>query len=226
MKKAIIFDSSTLITFSMNGLTNELKELKKTFDGDFIITSEVKREIIDKPLTIKRFELEALRLKQLLDEGVFKLPSQIGIDTQDILSEANKFLDIANNSFYSSKRDIHLISLGEATCLGLGKILSKKGVKNALAVDERTTRMLGEKPENLKRLFEKKLHTRITSKNENFKSFEGFNFIRSSELVYVMYKKNIFKIKDKLLLEALLWAVKFKGCSISGDEIREIQNIR
>ena len=30
----------------------------------------------------------------------------------------------------------------------------------------------------------------------------------------------------KKVLDALLWAVKFKGCSISGDEINEIVRIK
>ena len=57
--KAIIFDSGTLISFAINGLYEELKLLKAKFDGKFIITDEVKAEIIDKPINIKRFELEA-----------------------------------------------------------------------------------------------------------------------------------------------------------------------
>ena len=53
MKKAIIFDSGTLISFSMNGLLPELRELKKIFNGKFLITKDVKREVIDKPIKIK-----------------------------------------------------------------------------------------------------------------------------------------------------------------------------
>ena len=39
-QKAIIFDSSTLISLSMNGLLPELKGLKNVFNGSFIITSD------------------------------------------------------------------------------------------------------------------------------------------------------------------------------------------
>jgi len=85
--------------------------------------------------------------------------------------------------------------------------------------------MLGEKPENLERLLQKKLHTSVSFKKENFKFFKGFKFIRSSELVYVMYKKQITRLKNELVLDALLYAVKFKGCAISGDEIKEIKSL-
>ena len=47
--KAIIFDSGTLISFSMNGVTEELEKLKGIFEGKFLITPDVKREVIDRP---------------------------------------------------------------------------------------------------------------------------------------------------------------------------------
>ena len=65
MEGAIIFDASTLISFSMNGLLDEVVKLKKIFKGKFLIPEDVKYEIIDRPLNVKRFELEALRLKKL-----------------------------------------------------------------------------------------------------------------------------------------------------------------
>ena len=67
-EKILIFDASPLISFAMNGLLPELKSLKETFEGKFIITKEVKYEIIDRPITIKRFELEALKLQELINE--------------------------------------------------------------------------------------------------------------------------------------------------------------
>ena len=109
--------------------------------------------------------------------------------------------------------------------MALSRILDEKGIKNVVAVDERTTRMLAEKPENLEKLFRKKLHTKVTLVKENFKPFEGFRFIRSAELIYVAYKKGIVKMRDHVL-DALLHAVKSKGCAISGDEIKEIVRMK
>jgi len=225
ISKAIIFDSSTLISFAMNGLLPEFKELKKIFKGKFLIPKEVKKEIIDRPLTIKRFELEALKLKQLLDENIIEMPSSIGIDESKISHETNKILDVANNIFKGNGKYIHIIDSGEAACLVLSKMLTEKKIENVISVDERTTRMLGEKPENLKKLLQKKLHVNVQFKKSNFKFFKGFKFIRSSELVYVAYKKNLVRLKNENVLDALLYAVKFKGCSISDDEIREIKKL-
>ena len=225
MNKAIIFDASTLISFSMNGLLPELKGLRKIFKGNFLITHDVKREIIDKPITIKRFELEALRLKQLLNEKVLEMPVSLGISDEEVSGKTQEIKDAANLTFLEKDRNIKLIDSGEASCLALSKILTEKKITNIIAIDERTMRMLGENPDNLKKLFEKKLHAQITSKKENYKFFEGFRFIRSSELVYAMYKKGIVGIENSQVLDALLWAVKLKGCSISGEEIQEIKKI-
>jgi len=225
-EKILIFDASSLISFAMNGLLYELRELKKIFPGKFIIPKEVKQEIIDKPLTIKRFELEALNLNQLLKEKILELPTAIGIDEEKISRETNDLLNLANTSFLErDKKEVHLIDLGETACLVLSKILNKKNIPNVIVIDERTTRMLSKKPENLKKLLQKKLHIRIDIKKENLKHFKGLKMVRSCELIYIAYKKELVRIKDKKILDALLYALKYKGCAISTDEIETIKKL-
>ena len=223
--KALIFDSGALISLSMSSLIEELRGLKKIFDGKFIITKEVKGEVVDRPLNIKRFELEAMRTQQLINDGVLEMPSSMKINDSEIAGKTYEFLNIANNVFETRKRPVHLIDVGEASCLALSKILSERGIENIIAIDERTTRMLGEKPENLKKLMESKLHMPIFEKKENYKFFKDFRFVRSTELIYVAYKKGIIRMKNKNVLDALLYALKFKGTAISDDEIREIERI-
>ncbi len=227
MTKAIIFDSSTLISFAMNGLFEEFRNLKKIFGGHFIITKEVKAEIIDRPLNIKRFELEALKINQLLDEKVLEMPSALGVNDETISKRTADLLREANATFTGKGKQIHLIDLGEASCLALSRILDEKNVKNVIAIDERTTRMLGEKPQNLQKLLQNKLHTTIEANKDNFKFFGEFKFIRSAELLYIAFKNDIVKVSgdDRKVLDALLYAVKFKGCSISDKEIDEIKNL-
>jgi hypothetical protein len=224
-QKAIVFDSGTLINFAMNGLFEEFRELKKIFNGKFLITKEVKGEIIDRPITIKRFELEALKLNELLEENVLEMPSAFGIDENKISQMTKQFLDVSNDTFFGRENAIHIIDLGEASCIGLSKLLDEKGIKNVISVDERTIRVLCEKPENLLTLLQKKLHTGITAKKENFKYFQGYKFIRSAELMYILYKKGIIKLKNHNVLDALLYAVKFKGCAISDEEISEMEKL-
>ena len=224
-EKALIFDSGALISFSMNGITEIIAKLKENFKGKFLVTQEIKREIVDKPMKIKRFELEALKLKALLDEGVLEMPSSLGIKDSEITNQGNKILKIANSTFQGTRRAIHLLDMGETSCLALSRILTQRKIKNVIVVDERTTRMLVEKPENLKSILEKKIHTKISIKQDNLKFFKGFGIIRSAELVYVAYKKGLVKLKGSNVLSGLLYAMKFKGSAISGDEIEEIKRI-
>jgi predicted nucleic acid-binding protein len=226
INKALVFDSGALISFSMNGITRIIKELKGIFNGKFLITSEVKREVIDVPMKIKKFELEALKIKRLLDEGTLEMPSSIGIKDSEIEDLDNKFLTLANSTFNGRGKDIHILDHGEASCLALSRILTEKGIDNLIAMDERTTRLLVEKPENLKNIFEDRMNTKISINSENAGHFQGFKIIRSTELAYIAYKKGLVDLKDgDTVLDALLYALKFKGAAISGEEIEEIKKL-
>lgn len=224
--KIIIFDSSTIINFAMNGILDILTKLKEIFPGKFIITSSVKHETIDRPLQIKKFELGALKIKQLLEKKVLELPESIGIPAQDIESRTKEITALVNHAYSSMDKWMEIIQNGEASCLALSLLATQKGIKNVIAVDERTTRMFCEKPENLHQLFQAKMHAKISYNEKNPMPFRSIKIIRSAELVYIAYKKNLVDIKDPNLLDALLYGIKFKGCAISEEEIREIKAIK
>ncbi len=224
--KAIIFDSSTLINFAINGLLQEFRELKKLFDGKFLITKEIAEEIINKPMKIKRFELEALKIKELLTDKVLEMPSSLGIDESKISKTAGEIMNFANSTFFGQGDAIHILHSGESSCLALSRLLNEKEIKNVVSVDERTMRLLCEKPENLMAIFQKKLHTDLKMKKENLKSFSEFKFIRSTELIFIAYKKGIVKLRNHgNVLDALLYAMKLNGCSISDIEINEMKRL-
>jgi len=226
IQKAVIFDSGALISLAMSNLLGELKKLKEKFNGKFLITADVKRETIDKPLTIKRFWLQAMMIEQLLLDKVLEMSDAVDIPEEAINTQTKKLMDVANSMFESKGRSVKLISSGESSCLALSKLLREKGVENVIAVDERTTRILAEKPGNLKEIMERKLHSKIKMKNENFAEFKDFKFVRSTELMYVAYKKGLIKIRKEKVLDAVLWALKSHGCSISYDEIKEIVSLK
>lgn len=225
VKKAVIFDSGALISLSMNGLLDELQRLKGVFNGDFLITEQVKYEVIDKPINIKCFELEALKAQQLLDDKTLMTADSYGISNSLISSKAEGILKIANGIFMNGRNNVNIMHSGEASCLALSKILFERGVENVIVIDERTTRMLVEKPENLKDLLERKLHTNIVLVKKDFGYFKDFKIIRSAELMYVAWKKNLIGVKKGNVLDALLYALKYKGCSISDEEISEIKRM-
>jgi len=130
-------------------------------------------------------------------------------------------MDIANTTFEAKNRKLHLLDKGEAAALALSKILNNA----PLVIDERTTRILVENPENLRKLFEKKLHTKVRANRKNYDSFKGFKIIRSTELVYLAYKKKLFDLTYPETYEAMLYGMKYKGCSISEKEIDEMKRL-
>lgn len=224
-EKIIIFDSSSIINFTLNGLLKEFRELKKMFNGRFIIPKEVKEEIIDKPYEMKKFKLEALKIQELLHDNILELPDSLGISPNILSSKTNQLIAIANRTFFGNNNSIHIIDSGETACIALSQILNEQGIKNLVCVDERTLRLLGEKPEALLEILNRKLHTKITANKNNFQFFKGFKFIRSSELMFFAYKKGIVTLKNHDVLDALLYALKFNGCAISDEEIIEMEKL-
>ncbi len=221
--KYIIFDAGPVISLTMNGLLPVLEELKKDFDGEFVVTPAVKKEIIDRPLKIKKFKLEAMQVAELMKKGVFT-PSSKVVSNQALHKEASRILKQANNSLKSSKTHerIKLIQDGEASCMAFANLC---GADNVIVIDERTTRIMIESPEGLRGLLEKKLSTPIVEVSNSLNEFKPQKFIRSAELIYIAYKKGFLQEKTKEFLDAVLFALKFKGTAISSKEIEEIKRM-
>lgn len=217
--KVLILDSGILINLSMNGLLYIFEELKKITGVRFIISKDVKYEVVDRPIGIPRFELGALRVNEMINQKILETPQDFGVSEEEIKPLTDKYMQIANNSIYASNNPIRIVSEAEISCLALSKILTDKGIDNIIGIDERTTRLLAEKPENLEQLMQKRLHKRVTLKKDSFSAFKGFKFLRSTELVYVAYKKGVLKVKGPKVLEATLYATKFKGASVSYEEL-------
>jgi len=218
--KYLIFDSGPLINFSMNGSLPLFKKIKETFGGEFLITPAVKEESIDYPETVIRFELEALRLESLFNEKIIQFPELSKSQEKELKRLTMEMMNLANSTYSAKGKNLQLIGKGEAATLALSILLKEQ--QNVIVIDERTTRMLCENPENLRKLLEKKLHTKVKAKKENYSFFQKFKIIRSTELIYIAYKKGLFELKNPKTLEAMLYAFKFKGTSISENEIKEI----
>ncbi len=225
MTKVLILDTGALINLSMNGLLDILGKLKKNCDCRFLITREVKYEIVDRPIGIYRFELGALRVQNLIDSEILEMPSSLGIKDEKISSKTKELMEIANHSVQIGGKWVKIVSEGEMSCLALSVELSERGIKNIIAIDERTTRVLSENPENFQRLMSEKMHRNVYVEENKLESFSNFRFIRSSELVYVAYKKGAIDLKGKKALESLLYATKFKGAAISFEEINILKKL-
>ena len=220
-QKALVFDSSSIITLALNSMLNILEPLKKEFDGKFLITSHVHKEIIDNPLKQKRFELEALLIAGLVEKGILEI-----VSSKNLNQETGRIIKAANSVFSVDNENMKILHEGEASCFALAGLL-KQEYNAVLVIDERTARMLAEKPQNLHKLLEKKLHHSVHANKELFSSFSGLDIIRSSELLLVAYKKGIIKLpaSSEQAVDALLYAAKFKGCSISFSEIERAKEL-
>lgn len=215
-KKALIFDASSIITLALTDMLHTLEPLKQSFGGEFFITEEVKYEVIDHPIQERRFMLEALFIKKLFEQGIFKL---YPINPRDQL----RTIRTANSTYISNGEFIKIVHPGEVSCLVAYNAIDAE--KKAMVVDERTMRLLCESPENLRRLFENKLHKKISAVQRNYSFFENVKLIRSCELALVAYEFNLIDLPAKKgdIIRALLYATKFNGCSISSKEIDSLK---
>lgn len=221
--KVCIFDSGAIINLAMNGLLYILPELKKK--AQLIITPAVKREIIDRPLTIPRFALGASQVKELFDQGIIELPETVGIPSAILQTETESLMNKANHFVQTNGTWVPIVSEGEISCLALSEALTAKGIKNIIAIDERTTRLLIEAPRNLERLMSDKLHKRVTLAYQDLSPFSSFTCIRSSELVVVAYKQGFLHPPTKQTFVAALYATKYKGSSITFEEIEQVKKL-
>lgn len=222
-KKAIVFDTSSIITLALNGLLWVLEDMKKKFKITFYIPEKVVFELIEKPKNILRFKLEILMIKKLLKKKILEIfPSN-----KQIREEAKKIMKETNNLFVAKGKTVKIIHDGEADCLALANFLFQKGYKIALAVDERNTRLACENPKNIGKIMERKLHISIKLKNKIPEICQPYPIIRSSELLFIAYKSGIINLPTtkQEAIEALLYATKFSGCAISHAEITEAKKL-
>lgn len=215
--KYLIFDSGALINFASNSLLSILEKLKKSFPGEFLITETVKYETIEHPINVKRFEWGALRIQQLLNNKTIRLAEEV-VDKETLKNKTDHIIESANNSFFAKGRSLHLLDRGESECIALYQILKEQNHSCAIVIDERTARVLCEKPKNMQKLFEKKLHTKIRIDEGRIRELKDCRIIRSTELAYLAYKKGFIIKTNKKTLEAVIYALKFGGSSISEKE--------
>ncbi len=222
--KYLIFDAGPIISLTLNGMLPLIEKLKSVFDGEFILTPQVKHEVVGRPMKIKKYKLEAIRVRDMIERGVFKMSGDVVPDDK-LERETKRLMKVTNGVLRTTQtgEKIKLIHKGEAACLAFANLC---GADSVIVIDERTTRMLTESPQNLERMMEKKLHTPLKAELSLLKELKNFKFIRSAELLFIAYKKGLIPIKkSKDLLDALLYGVKFKGAAISKGEIEEMKRL-
>ena len=223
--RALVFDTSTIISLSTNDLLWILKLLKEKFKGDFLISDAVKEELIDYPLKTKKFKFEAIIISNLLNNNYLRIYSSKEIN------EKINYLDNLINTTFKAKGDyIKIMHKGEIGSLAVAILLNT----DAYAVDERTTRLLIEDPDRLARILRNKLHTTVNVNKNNLdilkKEVKNIKVLRSTELALIGYELGLFSdflksSSKKDLIDGLLWGLKLRGCSITDNEISEALKI-
>lgn len=214
---SIVLDSSSIISISEKCFIKSFAGLSRK--AELVIPKKVEFESIIKPIGIKEFELNALRIKMALKEQWLK---SIQL-TPEFLRLAVKIKDTANNCFLVDQKPFVLIQDGEAETLALMKQINA----SILVIDERNTRMLIEDINGLKVYLEHKIG-KITvnekSALELRQLISGIKVCRSVELIAFAFEQGFLDEeleKSKESLEAALYAVKFSGCAVSEQEIQE-----
>jgi hypothetical protein len=213
-------DTSSLVTLTDSCLDGILYFFHDHFNVRFIIPPKVEEEGVKRPLStgLKQYAFSALRLQHAMKRRVV-----ITVDAET-KRMTEKILFLANNLFFIKGKAMRLVHHGEAEMIALGNILNL----TTLLVDERTTRMLIESPFKIKEHLEQEFKVNIMVHRDNLFEFsnltKGMDIIRSSELVILAYENGYFDQYDTLrvdILEAALHKVKFSGCAIRFDEIKQ-----
>lgn len=227
----IIFDTGVIINLAINNLLWILPELKRQYGGEFIITPGVEEELIRKPLSGKKFKLEAIQVLKHIDDKVLK------IDKSKNYKKLAKQIDLlANNIFSSNNHPIKIVHTGEIEALAYALTNNS----DAIFIDERIMRELIENPKEIEMILKRKLHRKITTDQKKLKELKqmikGIKVLRSAELVIAAHDMNLFRSYDNKtsrkvlknveeeILDGLLWGVKLNGCSINDREIKYIED--
>lgn len=223
-QKALFFDAGPIITLVMSRLIWILPHLKQQFGGEFYITPAVHRELIERPLTVRRFQFEALQVKKLVRDGVLRIYENIP------QGKVTQLARLANSSFSIQNKTMDVIQSGEMESV----VAALQEGAQALVIDERTIRLFIESPLEMEKLLEMRFQKNVIPNRQRLQEFsrqlQGIPIIRSIELVGAAFTLGLLdpyippeKKGREELLSAVLWATKYNGCAVTDHEVGEME---
>ena len=209
----LISDAGPLISLAENCLIWILRGL----ENRIIIPKGVEYEAVVHPLQINKYEFNAIRIKQMIDEG------EIEVDPLNMRKKAKEIMSLANRLLFYRRKPITILQEGEAEVLALAL---EKNI-NTVIIDERTARLLVENVWQIKDYMESRLGLDLDINEKTAKTIEGLfsdiQVLRSTELVIFAYENGFLEEYGYGLdiLKAALYALKKSGCAITTNEIEE-----
>ena len=227
----IVCDSSSIITLASNGFLHLFKDFTVKGSARFFIPLGVRKEIVDAPLTTRRFKFAAIRVMEVIDSGWLRIIDESNTK-QLVHSTATRIMERANSVLLVKNRPIRILQFGEAEALALAKVMGAP----TILIDERATRLMIEDPAALQETIEKRTGKTVAINRNALKELEdeteGLRVIRSAELAIIALERglldfqlceahrNDLNARNELLL-GMLYALKDAGCALKESEINE-----
>lgn len=218
MSKTFVLDSSSLISISEKCFMKIIGELVKKKGWRFVIPAAVMSESVERPLSITRFELNALRIQLAVKAGFLEVVEPSVESLQFTKELANR----ANHAFEVDGHPLTIIQEGEAQAWALCRELGAC----VFVVDERTARLFVESPTTLEFIMRRK-HPKAHSVRDALfaiqEEFPSLAVCRSTELMIMAFEEGLLDAElgdDRRALESTLYALKYSGCAVSETEIR------
>ncbi len=207
----VVADAGPLISLSNTCMLWILEKLP----FQFLLPPWVINEVSLFPKQTKHYKLSALRISDYIRSGVLQ-EGELGERGEEI---ARKVQHIANNVYFIKHRPLKIIQRGEAEAIALATLTD-----HAMLVDERTIRLLLEDPLELRNVLQIRTGARVSIDRERAEELQEIVgdvlMLRSADIVAYAYEERILG-KGKEFLEAALYALKYAGCAISEQEIRD-----
>ncbi|MAF36787.1 hypothetical protein CL622_06740 [archaeon] len=218
-KKSLLFDTSTVISLVTNNMLWVLPELKKKFDGRFLVAPAVYQEMIKVPMNSRKYKFEAMVVCEYIHHGHIKVCDNIKLEPK-----TDAMMSLTNSIYKIKERNLNLFHRGEMDTVVLAMALGN----SAIATDERSTRMLIEDPKRLAKILSMKLHAKVKIQKDKLKQFREkvgkMQVLRSTEIGMLAIEHGLLDEfyahhTKQDVVDAVLWGLKTRGCAISGEEI-------
>ena len=139
----LFLDAGPVITLTMSRLSWILPELKKRTNHTFYITPAVQKELVERPLTVRRFGFEALQVMKMIREGTLQVYATVSSN------KVREYQQLANTSFSIQNNFMEVLQSGE-----MESVTCALETGASVVMDERTLRLFIENRQEMKKLLE------------------------------------------------------------------------